>query len=156
MTSPAPTSSSYSRQDWISCAEFSCSEEDCIGSPRNPVQPARAAHGPKKGEATDEGGASWRLRVQRRGRMQRWGCEGGVQGRGRQCRWCPPGGALYQVKPQARDREPPCHSPSWRRSASPVERFLRRDCCSLLADQGRPSTHHPQRPRGAREPGSDR
>ena len=36
-----------------------------------------------------------------------------------------------------------------------MEYFLSRGCGSLLAGQGRPSAHHPQRRQGAGEPGAD-
>lgn len=111
---PAPTSSPHSRQNWISCAQFSCSAW------RKPAQEASgrpytlpAASGTRKGEATDEAGASWHLRVQRPGGMQRWGCEGEVQGRGEQC-----------VRVPTRGRAAPSQTPGSRPRAALPHRFL--------------------------------
>ena len=114
MTSAAPTSSPRSRQNWISCAQFrgSARRKPAQEAPGSPYT-LRAAPGPRKGEATDEGGASRRLRVQRPGRMQRWGCEGEVPGRGKQC-----------MRAATRGRAAPSQTPGSRVRAALPHPFL--------------------------------
>lgn len=111
---PAPTSSPHSRQNWISCAQFSSSawRKPALEAPGRPYT-LLAASGTRKGEATDEGGASWHLWVQGPGGMQRWGCEGEVQGRGKQC-----------VRVPTRGRAAPSQTPGSRLRAALPHPFL--------------------------------